>query len=466
MQITRHKNVKILFQNKLKKNPNMKNLKNIFINLIKVNDLLKNNIYLSLLLLLPFSVSAQTQLSTLVSTTNKDWGIVKGQLPNSFFAGAWTKIAAPIGSGVKGNDYPVSFMGTDGSIVGVSGNLNFGGGNPWMYNANTMTFDIKDGYLADHAFYLKSKTEQECRGWVYIAFYIQRVGSTTNMTTYAKIGTTGAIEQSETTTEKRTFNLNEVNIGGYNSNTTQMHLQHLKIYDMPSTPTSAQIDAIALNTKSDPTAWAYWPLIAGGTNDISGNGRTISLLGKWTTGVNGPNLNSSSISLESISLNIDKISLNINQTSQLKATILPQNATNQAVTWTSSNNNIATVSSTGLITAKAKGNAIITVTTKDGGKTALVNATITPIPTATSLSTELEATVILYPNPAQSVVNIQLPISNLYKRIILSDITGKEIMTQEITGDIEQVDVSGINKGLYILTLKGEATYRKTIVVE
>ena len=53
-------------------------------------------------------------------------------------------------------------------------------------------------------------------------------------------------------------------------------------------------------------------------------------------------------------------------TLQLTATITPENATDQTVTWTSSNAAIAKVDSTGLVTAKKYGTAVITATTADG----------------------------------------------------------------------------------------------------
>ena len=55
-----------------------------------------------------------------------------------------------------------------------------------------------------------------------------------------------------------------------------------------------------------------------------------------------------------------------NQTATLTATVTPANATNKSVTWTSSNTNVATVSSTGVVTAIADGTATITATTSDG----------------------------------------------------------------------------------------------------
>lgn len=73
-----------------------------------------------------------------------------------------------------------------------------------------------------------------------------------------------------------------------------------------------------------------------------------------------------------------------NGTVQLTATIAPSNATNKAVTWTTSASGVATVSSTGLVTGIANGSATITVRTTDGAKTATcaitVNISSTPPP--------------------------------------------------------------------------------------
>ena len=51
---------------------------------------------------------------------------------------------------------------------------------------------------------------------------------------------------------------------------------------------------------------------------------------------------------------------------QLKATVLPADAPNKAVTWTSSNEAVATIDATGLVTAIAPGETNIVATTDDG----------------------------------------------------------------------------------------------------
>ena len=69
-------------------------------------------------------------------------------------------------------------------------------------------------------------------------------------------------------------------------------------------------------------------------------------------------------------------------------TVSPSNATNKAVTWRSSDTSIATVTSGGCVIAKYPGNTTITVTTKDGGKTASCNLTVKVVDTRETVTIE------------------------------------------------------------------------------
>ena len=51
---------------------------------------------------------------------------------------------------------------------------------------------------------------------------------------------------------------------------------------------------------------------------------------------------------------------------QLTATIFPEDATNNSVSWKSSDEGVAVVDSKGLVTAKSSGRCVVTVTTNDG----------------------------------------------------------------------------------------------------
>lgn len=86
------------------------------------------------------------------------------------------------------------------------------------------------------------------------------------------------------------------------------------------------------------------------------------------------------VKVTSVSLSPTSASISGTGTQQLTATILPSNATNKSVTYTSSNSSVATVnSSTGLVTGVAPGTATITVTTNDGAKKATCAITVQPL---------------------------------------------------------------------------------------
>ncbi len=84
------------------------------------------------------------------------------------------------------------------------------------------------------------------------------------------------------------------------------------------------------------------------------------------------------IAVTGVSIKYDGGDLEVDQTAQLKAIITPDNATNKAVTWSSSNENIATINSNGMVTAIAVGTTKITVTTNNGNFTANVDLTVVP----------------------------------------------------------------------------------------
>jgi len=81
------------------------------------------------------------------------------------------------------------------------------------------------------------------------------------------------------------------------------------------------------------------------------------------------------IQVTGVSLNYTTANLTVNQTKLLTATVIPSDASNQMVFWSSSNSNVATVAD-GLVTAKAAGSATITVRTDDGNKTDTCNVTV------------------------------------------------------------------------------------------
>jgi uncharacterized protein YjdB/glycosidase len=92
------------------------------------------------------------------------------------------------------------------------------------------------------------------------------------------------------------------------------------------------------------------------------------------------NTNAPVVAVTGVSVSPATVTVGLGSTQQLNAAIAPANATNQNVTWTSSNTAVATVNASGLVTAVSAGTATITVKTVDGNKTATSAITVAAIP--------------------------------------------------------------------------------------
>ena len=88
------------------------------------------------------------------------------------------------------------------------------------------------------------------------------------------------------------------------------------------------------------------------------------------------------IAVSGVSLNKTAVTLSANATETLVATVAPANATNKAITWTSSDATIATVAADGQVTGLKEGQATLTVTTQDGNKTASCVVTVKDLQSA------------------------------------------------------------------------------------
>jgi uncharacterized protein YjdB len=89
-------------------------------------------------------------------------------------------------------------------------------------------------------------------------------------------------------------------------------------------------------------------------------------------------VDAATVAVNEISLNKTSLSLNIGQTEDLIATVKPDNADNKSLTWSSSDESIATVDENGKVTAIKEGSATITAKTADGSNltaTCAVNVT-------------------------------------------------------------------------------------------
>ena len=81
-------------------------------------------------------------------------------------------------------------------------------------------------------------------------------------------------------------------------------------------------------------------------------------------------------SVTGVKLNVTSLTISVGKNGSLSAIVSPSDATNKAVTWSSSNESVALVSSKGKVVGVGVGSAVITVTTQDGNKTAMANVTV------------------------------------------------------------------------------------------
>ena len=82
------------------------------------------------------------------------------------------------------------------------------------------------------------------------------------------------------------------------------------------------------------------------------------------------------VNVTEVTLDRTELTLTEGETETLTATVKPDNADNKKVTWSSDKTDVAAVDGTGKVTAVKAGEAVVTVTTEDGGKTATCKVTV------------------------------------------------------------------------------------------
>ena len=115
------------------------------------------------------------------------------------------------------------------------------------------------------------------------------------------------------------------------------------------------------------------------------------------------------VNVTDISINKADIALDVGAQETLVATVQPSDATIKNVSWSSGDNDVATVNNDGLLTAVAAGSTTVTATTQDGGKTATCVVAVSGVAlnkTKLALNVGSEETLIATVHPPNTKNNI------------------------------------------------------------
>ena len=122
----------------------------------------------------------------------------------------------------------------------------------------------------------------------------------------------------------------------------------------------------------------------------------------------------------------------------------------------------ATVAASGVVTGVTTGNDSIkyTVTNACGSRYVAKQVSVTGAREASSLPEESNAEILVYPNPASELLNVDLPEGSGQTTLIIMDMNGKVVL-QTSTKDIHvQLGIDNMPGGIYILRI---ATEKQTV---
>ena len=103
---------------------------------------------------------------------------------------------------------------------------------------------------------------------------------------------------------------------------------------------------------------------------------TVTATAEGKSGTCTVTVKAKAVNVTEVTLDKTELTLTEGETETLTATVRPDNADNRKVTWSSDKTEIATVDGAGRVTAVKAGEAVVTVTTEDGGKTATCRVTV------------------------------------------------------------------------------------------
>ena len=144
-------------------------------------------------------------------------------------------------------------------------------------------------------------------------------------------------------------------------------------------------------------------------------------------------------------------------------------------TWSSDFPALATISSTGLLTAVNSGTEVIRYSTTNTCGTSAVtkNITITPHTGARGVDSTTTSTqsswdeIKVYPNPNSGYFTVEVPATTAITTALVLDMTGKQISSKTSSETTIDFNLADLPRGIYIMNIMcGDKTYSKKIEVQ
>ncbi len=161
---------------------------------------------------------------------------------------------------------------------------------------------------------------------------------------------------------------------------------------------------------------------------------------------------SSDIAEESVFNTGDSLKISVN--------VYPENASDTSLTWSSSNEEVATVNSKGVVKAIDAGTTTIKVTSAHNFADSV---TITIIKSTTAIAnSKINSELGFYPNPATESITIS---SESNCKVKVTNVTGVMVIDREV-GVNATLDVSSLKAGLYIVSLYSGTEYKTVRLIK
>ena len=208
-------------------------------------------------------------------------------------------------------------------------------------------------------------------------------------------------------------------------------------------------------------------IIVKGSNGLSASSEVT------VTNINAP--------ITNVSLNRSDLEIKKDSSSPLRATVTPKETTDdKTLTWESNNPEVATVSSTGVVTARKPGNAIITVRTSNGltdtcnvtviSQITSIHLNLTAITLDEGVSQTLRATI----NPSDTTDAKTLTWKSSNEAVATVDQEGKVIALKEGVATITAMTVNGrraeckitVNKPSENIPIKSVSLNKEALTLE